>query len=79
MVKVKSRNPDVLRPRVFHDALYGKEIATLQFYFQPVLQNDLREVEGLDSTNRVQSHSSFRITVVEVHVDPDDFHRVAPR
>jgi hypothetical protein len=54
-------------------------MATLQFYFQAVPQNDLREVEGLHGTNRVQSHSSFMIAVAEVHVDPNDFHRVASR
>jgi len=51
-------------------------MATLQFYFQAVPQNDLREVEGLHGTNRVQS---FMIAVAEVHVDPNDFHRVASR
>jgi hypothetical protein len=39
--------------------MYGKEIATLQFYFQPVPQNNLREVEGLQGPLRIQSHSSF--------------------
>ena len=79
IVKLKSRNPNVLRLRVFRDALYGEEITALQFYFQPVSQNGLREVERLHGTNRVQSHSSFTIAVVEVHVDPNHFHRAAPR
>jgi hypothetical protein len=77
IVRVKSHNPDVLRLRVFHDAMYGKEIATLQFYFQPVPQNNLREVEGLQGPLRIQSHSSFTVAVIEVHADPNHFHRAA--
>jgi hypothetical protein len=77
IVQVKSRNPDVLGFRVFHDALYRKDIATLQFYFQPVPQNDPREIKGLRRTHRVQAHSSFMIAVIEVHVDPNHFHRAA--
>jgi hypothetical protein len=55
--------------------MLGKEIVTIQFYFQPVPQNDMREVEGLDGTQRVQSYSSFTIAVVEVHVDLNHIHR----
>lgn len=50
IVQVKSGNPDALGFRVFHNALYRKEIATLQFYFQTVPENDLGEIEGLRGT-----------------------------
>jgi len=53
VIKVKSRNPDMLKLRIFHDPWCGKEITRLQFHFQPVPENDLREVERLDGTNRV--------------------------